>query len=623
MRARFLVAGVLLVLFASRAAGQGAAPPRAAADEPYHQALEESRRSEQAGELGTALAQLETLLRVGSDSVPATVRAEAVARMVSLEARLRQRLVARLFALVSSKTFWFAAALATLLGWRAWIRRYPRTDSTAVFFEDLTQPADARLEASIVLTRTILNQLQNPLPVHISTLQMDMLPGSEEPGFGGLQSALNVAPIDGFKVADQPMKVAGIEFSVRALVMMLSRFLARPHAANLTGWLNDSADGVAAYAALTDRYDPRKNTTWRIESTGTGARASAIADLAAQILVDTGNSTLTHDWKSLRCFREAIKLRQGSARPGLANLALARDYLEDAVTYDSSNWIARFNLALTLSRAGEPEVALKHFELLEGVVRRAWRSNLHPEESCSGAPAFVDVKRHLDEYPECLFLILYNKAMALAALHDPERNAQAMRELERLAGLRHDDGWQAFGEPHDQIARKLDPRARVELSLYALGAQTAVLAGQSDIHRHDSVRSREVAARVEALLSEIETLCANTQDQHWRSLQTARAVALAAGARAGVAQGRTALARERLDAAIAAEPRFLEAYLLLAELYLEYTVGCARDWEQRAEMLLKRVLELNPECTRAMLLLTRLPARPPFTHPARARPAPA
>jgi tetratricopeptide (TPR) repeat protein len=611
MRSRYLVAIVLTTMLGVLDVGaQQTATPKEDALAPYQRALKQSKESEDAGDVSGALAQVTTLLRVGGEHVPPTVRADAVEQLVSLESKLHPpenwiRWFARHFtALVASWEAWLGAAIVASVWWSRHRHRSPHGDSTAAYFEDLTQPPDKRVEANVVLTRTLLNQLQNPVPVGIWTLQMDTMPGSNEPGFGGLQSALDTNPIEGFKLADRPMKVAGIEFSLQDAWTLVSRAFARPHAVNLIGWLSESSDRVDAYAELTDRLNAGQNRTWRVHAVGKGARESAIADLSAQILVGTGKSTVTHDAKSLRSFHEAIKLRQG-IQPCSKDLALARNYLEEAVIYDPSNWIARFNLALTLCRTGSPQVALKHFDLLEDVIHRAWRSHERPEEPCSNAPAFRDVRDHLKKYPECLFLILYNKAMAQAATQDVNLRPEALSQLKQIGKLRDMDGAETLPEPYNRIASKLSERARCELSLYGLGAQAMVLASPSYRRCDEPVPASE-ASCVEALLKEIDGLCNKMQERHWRAIQTARAVALSASARLVAIQGNVRLACERLNEAIAAEPRLVEGYLLLAELQIRFETQCAHDWRSRAELLLKRVLELNSECTHAMSLLTRL-----------------
>jgi hypothetical protein len=89
-----------------------------------------------------------------------------------------------------------------------------------------------------------------------------------------------------------------------------------------------------------------------------------------------------------------LALRQGeSPGPDSAHITEARRHLEDAVTYDPSNWIARFNLALTLCRDSQVDTALKHFDMLEEVVARAWpkAALLRRDQSESGCSTWPEI----------------------------------------------------------------------------------------------------------------------------------------------------------------------------------------------------------------------------------------
>jgi hypothetical protein len=111
---------------------------------------------------------------------------------------------------------------------------------------------------------------------------------------------------------------------------------------------------------------------------------------------------------------------------------------------------------------------------------------------------------------------------------------------------------------------------------------------------------------IRGILKRIDQTC--DQDQRidsWSALQTTRAVALAALARAlsSVKNLRADQeARELLYQAIASEPYLVDAYLQLAQLYMCRREEFAKDWRLRAESLLRRADDLNPACgTKDML----------------------
>ena len=106
------------------------------------------------------------------------------------------------------------------------------------------------------------------------------------------------------------------------------------------------------------------------------------------------------------------------------------------------------------------------------------------------------------------------------------------------------------------------------------------------------------------MLKTVVGKCERKQEEHWRSLQTARAVTLTAYACALEKEERWDAARDALLEALAAEPRFVKVSLRLAELYMSRRAPA--DWLVRAKSLLTRVREINPSCGYTLLLLNRL-----------------
>src|SRR5262249_51235892 len=154
---------------------------------------------------------------------------------------------------------------------------------------------------------------ENPKPVKMANLYMDIMPGTDEPGFGGLRPKLEMEPVTGYEPSDRPIKIGSIEFTLREALAISSRFFIRPNKAYLQGWLTERDHTVVVFEQLVShqKAPPAQGDVpqWRVERSGVGARQEAIADLAAQILVGTGASTLTHSWQSFRCFHEAMRPR--------------------------------------------------------------------------------------------------------------------------------------------------------------------------------------------------------------------------------------------------------------------------------------------------------------------------
>jgi hypothetical protein len=101
---------------------------------------------------------------------------------------------------------------------------------------------------------------------------------------------------------------------------------------------------------------------------------------------------------------------------------------------------------------------------------------------------------------------------------------------------------------------------------------------------------------VKRLLDEVEGICLSEQDQHWRSFQTARAVAHAAHGRALLARrgGPGAVAARRT--ALAAQPTFTGAHMQIAEAYFAFQEDLAKDWACHAKDELLLALRIANNC---------------------------
>jgi len=120
------------------------------------------------------------------------------------------------------------------------------------------------------------------------------------------------------------------------------------------------------------------------------------------------------------------------------------------------------------------------------------------------------------------------------------------------------------------------------------------------------------SSEVERLKSEVEHTCWAEQDQHWRSFQTARAVAHAAYARALVASGHAKGAVVALRTALAAQPAFSGAHLQIAETYLAFQEVLGKDWAGRAECELSLALRIANNCKQIQSTLAALYASAAF-----------
>jgi hypothetical protein len=588
--------------------------------------------------------------------------------------------------------FWTAVAIATCLS--AWgvsllIRAFPRRDLTHIVFEDLSAGRDERLDRNRILAQSVISRLQNPQQTTFN-LQMDVMPGANEPGFGGLQPVLTMASALESERADRPIKIGAVEFSLGDVLTLISSLFARPPKQYLEGWLIEANGSVEVGARMLDhRRQPEfkgglartsdheatpEPLAWLVRATG--GRERAIADLAAQILVDTDRSTITNDWRSLRSFQEAMVLRDDQrfdahqeTSPTVdpkATVSSARGHLARAVSYDPSNWIARFSLAVTLCRDDEPLLALQHLDILEKAIARAWpnvrklreerqaarqlertvgRARAYVRKLRQGTetakapddfegPGFRELVRHLDMLPECAFLILFNEGIARATRKDDSRSLRQARHV-----FEQFSNWMpaspgcatsalpvvSFRRPYEAIAGCVSDQRRTTLALYAIGAHASLIADSDGSSRGVPLESDPVAA-LQQLLRRIDENCRVQNADHWPSALSARAITQAA---LGHVYFKHRLdegadldkclndAQTNFEGALAAEPRLVRAMLGLAEIYLERAdQEChptrINEWLSRADALLDRSMTINAGCALGRLLRDRVHASRAF-----------
>jgi hypothetical protein len=556
-------------------------------------------------------------------------------------------------------SIWFWLVVAGIGGLSVWgfshfRRAWPRRGLTHVLFEDLTADRDQRLHRNRVLAQSVVSRLQDAQPLAFD-LQMDVMPGTNEPGFGGLQPVLTMTSVLDYERADRPITIGAIEFPLRDLLRMISLVFARPPEQYLEGWLIEANGSVEVGAQLLDhrrhaRFKPnheRKSggpaeadrpLAWIVRGTG---RERAIMDLAAQILVGTGRSTLTSDWRSLRSFHEAMLLRddqqfdahQDSPAAGDpdATISAARSHLARSVSYDPSNWIARFSLAVTLCRDNEPLLALEHLATLEKAVARAWACLQEPPPEKTTAntaeaidtpdafdgPGFKALMHHLKKLPECAFLILFNQGVALATLkEDAESLRRARGVFKQLADwMPPGVGCTTFARPYDSIAKCVKHQPRATLALYAMGAHASLIA-DNDGHPPAPRLENDPVSTLQELLERIDADCRVQKSAHWPSAMAARAITQAALGQVFFNRRCLRDAQTNFEASLAAEPRLVRALLGLAEIYLEradeesHVPVCDRErvseWLLRADALLGRATAINAGCAQAKRLRDRL-----------------
>jgi tetratricopeptide (TPR) repeat protein len=521
---------------------------------------------------------------------------------------------------------------------------YPRR-GTVLSFSDLNAESGGASASSRSLTAELLFLLEVPEPVSVSGLHMNTMPGTGQPAFGVVRPAQAMTQAPDFSSSQHPVKLGSVEFGLGDAVQFISRFFGRPNERTLVGWLSCGERSAVAAAELTGRGYRRGHGPWRATAVGENAREEVLADIAAQILVDTGENRFTDSWQSLKACQDGIKIMRG-ADGGIFDSAKARRCFEDALEHDSANWIARFYLALSLcgEDGGKPATALRHFRILDEVLSRAARDDAFEDrvnvrlaknwlsrfllglrararayfrgrrdrESRRRSPRLTGLLEHLLRYPECPFILQYNNAIALEELR---RNSgvqelqsflgegvgltDPLESLSMVAALR--DPNSPWPGPYSRCARLLEERERLELSLYAQSERAHIISMRDAVGSVDVLR--DIVKFVRSTCEDAR--CLDQRIDSWKALETTTAVALASLARALAARGNLLAdqeGRNLLYEAIACEPHLVDAYLQLAKLYMRWREQFAKDWAGRAESLLTRADQMNPACGTIALL---------------------
>jgi len=463
-----------------------------------------------------------------------------------------------------------------------------------------------------VLT-ALMVELLTPRQLSAGEFSMDIMPGTDEPGFSGVMPALERDVSTSYEAAEHPVKIASVEFFPKELITLFG-WLRRPTKESIEGWLECKTDEATVSANYTCRRPFRgsERKHWFVRHAGPQSREEVLSLLAAQIVVDLRKVDFTGNGRSYRALRAALRtsiLDQETSDKG----STTRGQIETALSWDPRNWIARFSLALELCKGGSPGEAIKHFEMLESLLAKVVTFQTHAsgtqhELAPGGGPvcqedsdAFAALYEHLRRYLSCPYLIRYNKAIALAACGEALASENAHQILKELATLEVPAGTSSSAHHQDGIT--LTRRAAAELRLNALSARANMVATEAWRRGEFTPQDFEEVTR---LIAAVDGLCLAEQDQHWRSFQTARAVAHSAHGRALLAKKDGAGAIAALRSALAAQPTFAAARMQIAEVYMALQKEIGSDWALQAKQELFLALGISSNCKQIQSSLAAL-----------------
>jgi hypothetical protein len=261
---------------------------------------------------------------------------------------------------ISSVSHDYSFLLLALGAWflyRIVVNAFPR-EGIEVSFLDLSAASGATDASRRSLTGEILALLEDPEPIAVRGLQMNTMPGTDQPAFGVIRPAIAMTQASDFSSSKYPFKMGVFEFGLEDFSRIVNRVCGWPREGTLVGWLSSDGDSSVSGAELSKRGFRRGHgkepSGWFATATGNDGREEALASIAAQILVDARQNKYTGSWQSLKACQQGIKTMRVTQSG--ADSKRAREYFELALRHDSSNWIARFYVAVSFcgEEVGKP-----------------------------------------------------------------------------------------------------------------------------------------------------------------------------------------------------------------------------------------------------------------------------
>jgi Tfp pilus assembly protein PilF len=551
------------------------------------------------------------------------------------------------------------ALLVGLLILAPWsMLRSPRYE---ISFQDLTgvaaQPndrGDKHIETDShqkLLDRILTQDLQQAFWIprfdssdqSMDDLHIETINNQDGASFGSLLPQTTLMPWANLVQGRDRVEVMSLKVSLRPIWLLLS-WLFRRRTRKLVGYLHSHDQQIALTAQLlTQRYKTIPLRSWNIVAATPAERSSLIRDLAAQILVDLELSKVTNNWRSYRCFVEGHDLiAQGGG--SLTSCKKATTHFHQALKHDPQNWMARFYLAIALRRRGENELTVDHLDLLHIRFKSAddslaahwwtwkyWRPWLEWKgwldwrgwwyrKGWLRATSWTSWKRpdflrqHLRRYPHCPFLVLYNKAMALAKCSKPDGRVKALQLLYQLllATENNKTSWDRSGFPYS--ASKLSRQDRQRFHRLALCAQATIWAQQCEVGRESSEDGKSLLSWIEAACKDAEgetrkgnaDLIASPGTKRNQTTLTPfdQAVTWNALGIAQQAMGDPTAALECFTKA-ATFPDLVDSFVNIASLCIG-THRPSECWNEKAREALHTALELDNNNPKARYWLARL-----------------
>lgn len=288
---------------------------------------------------------------------------------------------------------------------RTWRGLQKPVENIFLSFRDLTVATADQTKANQSLTQDVQFVFESSTESATGEGIVDVASDVDGSAVANLRLGVPLSDLDAVVKTGLPVQIGPLTIDARDLFTYFVRLWQRPYKWTLTGSLLAAGSSTKISAQMLDQKStPVEGQRWSAQAQGDGARAAAIQELVTGVIAGIARDPVTKDPRSLGSLLEGIGcLRDASGDPDRKNLLeRAQAAFERGVHFDPGNWVARFNLAMTLRKLGRNELAIEHLRMLGRYFVGAANSRRRLAA--------------LQRQPDFFFIVAYNEAVALYKL---------------------------------------------------------------------------------------------------------------------------------------------------------------------------------------------------------------
>ena len=288
---------------------------------------------------------------------------------------------------------------------RVWRGVQKPLDSMFLSFRDLSGTTTDQTKANQALTQEVQLAFESSTEGGTGEGTVEVASDVDGSAMANVRLGVPLSKLDGVVKAGLPVQIGPLSIDARDVFNYFVRLWERPYKWTLNGSLLAAGTVTKVAAQMLDqKTNPVEGNRWSAQAQGDGARAAAIQDLVTAVIVKLAKDPVTKVPRSLGALLEGIRgLRDATGDPNRQSLLeAAQASFQQSVRFDPQNWVARFNLAMTLRKLGRNELAIEHFRML----------GRHFAGKANRQRRLAALRRQ----PDFFFIVSYNEAVALCKL---------------------------------------------------------------------------------------------------------------------------------------------------------------------------------------------------------------